>query len=185
MGIPLESLVIMPNLYPDVNQKEFLQAADKSLIRYGGEFMRDVFTRAHGAYVYTSDGQKILDFTSGQMSCLIGHGHPEVVDTITKHAADLAHLFSGMLSPPVIELAARLTKILPTGLDKAMFLSTGAESNEAAIKMAKMYTGKFEIVGLGGSWHGVTGTTQAASYKAGRKGYGPLVCLVLARLLLT
>ncbi len=165
----------MSNLYPKANEAELLQEADRTLIRYGGAFMPGIISGAQGVFVYTATGQKILDFTSGQMSCLIGHGHHEIVEVITKYAADLDHLFSGMLCPPVIELAVRLTDLLPQGLDRAMFLSTGAESNEAAIKLAKMYTGKFEIVGLGGSWHGVTGATQMASYKAGRKGYGPLV----------
>lgn len=167
---------MMPNLYKDTDEQELLSIADATLIRYGGPFMPGIFTGASGCYVYTASGSKILDFTSGQMSCIIGHAQPEIVETIAKHAAGLDHLFSGMLSPPVINLGAQLSKALPDGLDKAMFLSTGAESNEAAMKMAKMYTGKYEIVGLGGSWHGVTGSAQAASYKAGRRGYGPLVC---------
>lgn len=80
-----------------------------------------------------------------------------------------------MLRTPVIDLATRLAVLLPKGLDRAMFLSTGAESYEAAVKMAKVYTAKFELIGLGGSWHGVTGGAQATSYRTGRKGYGPLV----------
>ena len=107
------------------------------------------------------------------MSCLIGHGHPEVVDTITHHARNLDHVFSGMLTPPAISLAKRLTGLLPEGLDKAFFLSTGGESNEAAIRLAKFYTGKFEIVGLASSWHGMTGGAIGAQYHAGRSGYGP------------
>jgi 4-aminobutyrate aminotransferase-like enzyme len=83
------------------------------------------------------------------MSCLIGHGHPEVVEVIRDHAANLDHVFSGMVTPPVISLAKRLTTALPAGLDRAFFLSTGGESNEAAIRLAKTYTGKFEVVGLG------------------------------------
>jgi 2,2-dialkylglycine decarboxylase (pyruvate) len=55
-------------------------------------------------------------------------------------------------------------------------LNTGAESNEAAIKMAKLYTGKYEIVGLVSSWHGMTGAATASSYYAGKSGYGPCVC---------
>lgn len=86
------------------------------------------------------------------MSSLLGHGHEEIVQTIADHAARLDHLFSGMVSPPVVTLAERLCSLLPEGLDKAFFLSTGGESNEATIKMAKVYTGKFEIVGLGASW---------------------------------
>lgn len=82
------------------------------------------------------------------------------METITQHAASLDHLFSGMLSPPVIQLGKRLTSLAPPGLDKVFFLSTGGESNEAAIKLAKSYTGKFEIVGLSASWHGVTGVVS-------------------------
>ena len=107
------------------------------------------------------------------MSTLIGHGHPEIVSVIHSHAAHLDHLFSGMLSPPVINLAKRLTSLTPPGLDKAMFLSTGGESNECAIRLAKFYTGKFEIVGLASSWHGVTSGAIAAQYHSGRSGYGP------------
>jgi 4-aminobutyrate aminotransferase-like enzyme len=80
------------------------------------------------------------------MSTLIGHGHPEVGKVISDHARHLDHLFSGMISPPVINLAKRLTGAAPAGLDKALFLSTGSESNEAAIRLAKFFTGKFEIV---------------------------------------
>lgn len=107
------------------------------------------------------------------MSCLIGHGNPEVVETITYHAKHLDHVFSGMLTPPAISLAKRLTDLTPPGLDKAFFLSTGGESNEAAIRLAKFYTGKFEIVGLASSWHGMTGGAIGAQYHAGRSGYGP------------
>ena len=82
-----------------------------------------------------------------------------------------------MISPPVVQLAEKLTGLLPNGLDKAMFLSTGAESNEAAIKMAKLYTGNYEIVGLAGSWHGMTSGATAATFHSGRKGYGPFVSL--------
>lgn len=162
-------------LYPNINQESMLKVANTSLARYGPTFEPCIITGAKGVYIYTADGRKILDFTSGQMSCLIGHGHPEIVDTITKHAAGLDHLFSGMLSPPVIRLAEVLTGLLPPGLDKAFFLSTGAESNEAAIKMAKLYTGKFEIVGLSASWHGMTASATASTYHSGRKGYGPFV----------
>lgn len=154
------------DLYPtaSTSTSALLQKASASLIRPGGAFLPLIVTRASGVFVYTADGHRILDFTSGQMSCLIGHGHPEIVDTIASHAAQLDHLFSGMLSPPVLNLAGALTTTLEgTGLDKFMFLSTGGESNEAAIKMAKLYTGKWEIVGLGGSWHGMTDAARGAT----------------------
>ena len=70
------------------------------------------------------------------MSSLLGHGHPEITETVTEHIRNLDHLFSGMLSRPVVDLAARLAELTPPGLDRSMLLSTGGEANEAAIKMA-------------------------------------------------
>jgi len=66
--------------------------------------------------------------------------------------ATLDHLFSGMITRPVVDLSVQLASLLPPSLSKAIFLSTGAESNEAAIKMAKMYTGKHEVVSFSASW---------------------------------
>ncbi|OQE26199.1 hypothetical protein PENFLA_c007G02050 [Penicillium flavigenum] len=164
-----------PILYSNVDQEELQAKTSKYLLNYGTKFNKDVICGSRGLYVYTASGHKVLDFTSGQMSCLLGHGHPEIVQAIADHAASLDHLFSGMVSPPVISLGESLCNLLPTGLDKAFFLSTGGESNEAAIKMAKVYTGKFEIVGLGGSWHGVTAQALGTQYHFGRKGQGPLI----------
>jgi 4-aminobutyrate aminotransferase-like enzyme len=164
-----------PLLYANVDQDELAAKSSKYLLNYGTKFNKDVICGSKGLYVYTASGHKVLDFTSGQMSCLLGHGHPEIVKTIADHAASLDHLFSGMVSPPVISLGERLCNLLPDGLDKAFFLSTGGESNEAAIKMAKVYTGKFEVVGLGASWHGVTAQALGAQYHFGRKGQGPLM----------
>jgi 4-aminobutyrate aminotransferase-like enzyme len=167
------------------NNAVLYASAQKNLLVFGSSFMPDVIIKTSGIYLYTASGEKIMDWTSGQMSCLIGHGHPEIVVTLAVHAAELDHLYSGMVSPPVIALAEALTGVLPDSLDKAMFLSTGGESNECAIKLAKMYTGKFEIVGLGASWHGVTSGANGAQYHAGRKGYGPVVCSILLDFLVT
>lgn len=164
-----------PTLYQNVDEGSLQAGAKTCLVNYGTKFEEDIVIGSKGLYVYTAKGHKVLDWTSGQMSCLIGHGHAEIVATIQEHAANLDHLFSGMISPPVINLAQRLTSSLPDGLDKAFFLSTGGESNEAAIKMAKVYTGKFEIVGLGASWHGVTAQALGTQYHFGRKGQGPLM----------
>jgi 2,2-dialkylglycine decarboxylase (pyruvate) len=78
-----------------------------------------------------------------------------------------------MLSRPVVELATRLAEIARPGLERALLLSTGAEANEAAIKLAKLYTGRYEVVSFAQSWHGMTGGAASATYSAGRKGYGP------------
>jgi 2,2-dialkylglycine decarboxylase (pyruvate) len=150
----------------------FWASARKHLIRYGGSFEPAIIERAAGSFVYDADDRPILDFTSGQMSALLGHGHPRIVSTVSRQVEKVAHLFSGMLSRPVVDLAERLAGLAP-GLDRALLLSTGAESNEAAIRMAKLVTGKHEIVAFSKSWHGMTGVAASATYSAGRKGYGP------------
>ncbi|MFI5840098.1 aspartate aminotransferase family protein [Catenuloplanes sp. NPDC051500] len=151
----------------------FWEDAGRLLIRYGASFTPRIIERASGAYVYDEQGRAILDFTSGQMSAILGHAHPNVVATVSSAVASLDHLYSGMLSRPVVDLAARLTGTLPVGLDRMMLLSTGAEANEAAIKMAKLATGRYEIVSFDRSWHGMTHGAASATFSAGRRGYGP------------
>jgi 2,2-dialkylglycine decarboxylase (pyruvate) len=70
--------------------------------------------------------------------------------------------------------------VTPHGLDRVLLLSTGEEANEAAIKMARLFTGGHEIVGFAQSWHGMTGGASSATYAAGRRGYGPAAVESLA-----
>lgn len=151
-----------------------LQRAHDSLIRYGGTFSNFVAHRAEGAFIYDRDGRRVLDFTSGQMSAILGHSHPEIVETVCQAVGTLDHLFSGMVSEPVVKLAEFLVELTPPGLDRVLLLSTGAESNEAALKMARLATGGHEIISFAQSWHGMTGGAAAATYSAGRRGYGPM-----------
>ena len=90
----------------------------QNLIRYGGSFMPGLATTALGAYVEMDDGRRVLDFTSGQLSGILGHSHPAIVECIRRQSESLIHLFSGMLSEPVIELAERLSSLLPDSLSK-------------------------------------------------------------------
>ncbi|WP_245578876.1 aspartate aminotransferase family protein [Inquilinus limosus] len=152
----------------------FWTRARRHLLRYGGDFVPFVPVRAEGAFLTDAAGRRVLDFTSGQMSAILGHSQPEIVATVRDAVGRLDHLFSSMLSAPVVDLAEALAGLVP-GLPKVMLLSTGGESNEAAIRLAKLVTGKWEIVGFTQSWHGMTGGAAAATYKAGRRGIGPLM----------
>ncbi|MDL5154611.1 aspartate aminotransferase family protein [Actinomycetospora termitidis] len=148
---------------------------EKHLIRYSGRgaFAPELIARAAGSSVFTEDGRELLDFTSGQMSAILGHSHPEIVATVQAQVASLDHLHSGMLSRPVLDLAEQLVATLPAPLEKAVFLTTGAEANEAALRMAKLVTGGHEVVSFARSWHGMTQAAANATYSAGRVGYGP------------
>ena len=152
---------------------EFWTRARCHLLKYGGEFVNFVPVRAEGAFLYDDTGRRVLDFTSGQMSAVLGHSHPEIVATVRDGIGRLDHLFSSMLSRPVVDLAEALARLVPQ-LPKVMLLSTGGEANEAAIKLAKLVTSSWEVVGFAQSWHGMTGAAASATYKAGRRGYGPM-----------
>jgi len=143
------------------------------LIRYGGDFAPFVVDRADGSWVRTEDGQRILDFTSGQMCATLGHGHPAVLEAIARASGKVVHVFSGFLARDVIELARELMAVLPGPLARAMFLSTGGEANEAALRLAKLHTGGHEVLAFTGSWHGMTAGASSSTYSAGRRGYGP------------
>lgn len=143
------------------------------LIRYAGTFSSYVVASASGSFVDTLDGRRILDFTAGQICATIGHNHPRVVAAIEQAARSVMHLNSWTLSEPVLTLAERLIGTLPAALDRAMFLSTGGEGVEAAVRMAKLSTGGFEVVSLTRSWHGLTSGAAALTLAAGRRGYGP------------
>jgi 2,2-dialkylglycine decarboxylase (pyruvate) len=151
---------------------DFWASANTHLTRYGPSFEPVIIERAAGSFVYDADGRAILDFTSGQMSAVLGHTHPDIVATVARQMGAVAHLFSGMLSRPVVTLAERLAALAP-GLERVQLLTTGAEANEAAIRMAKLVTGRHEIVAFAQSWHGMTGAAASATYSAGRRGYGP------------
>ncbi len=80
-----------------------------------------------------------------------------------------------MIPDSVVKLARKLGEWLPPPLKKSLFVNTGSEANEAALRIAKLATGGYEVIALGGSWHGTTGASAAASYASDRRGYGPKV----------
>ena len=148
-------------------------AATDQLIRYGGEFADLLIESAAGSWLTTADGRRILDFTSGQMCATLGHGHPAMLEAMRDAGERVVHLFSGFLSRDVTELARELMAVLPEPLARAMFLSTGGEANEAALRLAKLHTGGHEVLAFAGSWHGMTAGAASSTYSAGRRGYGP------------
>ncbi|MEZ0301588.1 MAG: aspartate aminotransferase family protein [Hyphomicrobiaceae bacterium] len=151
----------------------FWEKARAHLVRYGGDFAPFIAERAQGSFMWDASGRRILDFCSGQMSAIIGHSHPEIVEVVRRIVGELDHLYSTILSRPVVDLAALLAELAPGKLDRVLLVSTGGESNEAAIRMAKLASGRHEMVGLSRSWHGVTGGAASSTYSSSRRGYGP------------
>lgn len=149
------------------------EAAREFMVRYGGDTFPNLFRSARGSIVVDDTGREILDFTSGQMCATIGHNHPAIVQAVHEAGETAYHLFSGMIPEVVARLARTMAQDwMPQGLTKSIFVNTGSESNEIALRMAKMHTGGYEVLALGGSWHGVTGGVSATSFASDRKGYG-------------
>jgi 2,2-dialkylglycine decarboxylase (pyruvate) len=148
---------------------------ERFLIRYSRGFAPFTVARASGAWIETTDGQRILDFTSGQICSTIGHNHPRIAAAVQQSLDEVIHLNSWMLSEPVLALAERLVSLVPASLSKVILVNTGGEANEVALRLAKMYTGRFEIVGLTRSWHGLQAGAASVNLAGGHAGYGPLM----------
>jgi 2,2-dialkylglycine decarboxylase (pyruvate) len=145
------------------------------LIRYAHDFAPFIVTRAFGSWLETTEGQRILDFTSGQICSTIGHNHPQLVAAVQRSLEEVIHLNSWMLSEPVLALAEKLVELVGPRLEKVILVNTGGEANEVALRLAKMSTGRFEIVGLTRSWHGLQAGVASLNLAGGHAGYGPLM----------
>jgi 2,2-dialkylglycine decarboxylase (pyruvate) len=148
---------------------------ERFLVRYVGAFAPFSVARAQGSWLETTDGRRVLDFTSGQICSTLGHNHPRIVAALRQALDGAIHLNSWMLSEPVLALAERLAALLPPPLEKSILLNTGSEVNEVALKLAKLASGRFEVVGLTRSFHGLVAGTASVTFSKGRQGFGPLV----------
>ena len=136
-----------------------------------------VADHAEGAYIYTDDGKKLLDFTSGIGVTNTGHCHPKVVEAIREQAGMFLHAQANIvIHKPMLQLIEELRKIVPPALDSFFFANSGAEALENAVKIAKAATGRPNVIVFNGSFHGRTAQTMAlTTSKIGyRTGFAPL-----------
>lgn len=130
--------------------------------------------KGQGTHVWDEDGKEYLDFTSGIAVLSLGHAHPALVDAITQQANTIWHTSNLFASPGQEALAQKL--VADTHLAHAFFCNSGAEANEAAIKMARKHTGKHHIITFEKSFHGRTfGAMSATGQDKVQQGFGPLV----------
>lgn len=133
--------------------------AGRDLVRSFGDRMA-LFVRGEGAYVWDSEGTKYLDFLAGIAVNALGHAHPVFVKAVSKQAATLAHVSNYFATPPQLAMAARLKRLAGTGESgRVYFGNSGAEANEAALKLARLHgrgTDRTRILTLKGGFHGRT-----------------------------
>ena len=136
-----------------------------------------VADRAEGSYIYTDDGRKFLDFTCGIGVTNTGHCHPKVVEAIREQAGNFIHAQSNIvIHKPMLQLIEELRKITPPSIDSYYFANSGAEAVENAVKIARVATGRQNIIVFSGSFHGRSSGTMAltTSKTVYRTGFGPL-----------
>ena len=112
---------------------------------------------ARGCWFWTPEGKKFLDFNSQLMCVNIGHGHPKVIKAVQDQVATLAYANPFMATEPRARLGKKLAELTPGDIDVFFFTNGGAEANENAIKLARLYTGRHKILARYRSYHGGTG----------------------------
>jgi len=118
---------------------------------------------AEGCYFTDSTGKKYLDLSSQLMCVSLGHKNQAIIKSIEEQAKKLAYASPGFATDVRAELSKLLLEVLPKGLEKFYFSTSGTEANEAAIKIARMYTGKYKIISRYNSYHGSTAASIAAT----------------------
>lgn len=132
-----------------------------------------VWDRGRGAIVTDVDGNTYIDWTSGVLVANVGHAHPHLVGALHEAGQKLLNNYECPTEYRV-RAAEKLVAALPPHLDKCFFLSTGSEAVEAALRIMKRKTGRFEIVGFHGAFHGRTYAAASVGGMAGpKRGYGP------------
>jgi len=120
-------------------------------------------TKAEGVYFWDAAGKRYLDFSSQLVCSNLGHQNQAVIDAICAQAKKLAFISPAYTCDIRAELALKLLEVMPKGLDKFFFATSGTEANEAAIKIARLYTKKTKIIARYTSYHGSTGGSVAAT----------------------
>jgi acetylornithine/N-succinyldiaminopimelate aminotransferase len=155
--------------------QETIEMFDKYVIANYGRLPR-VIVKGKGCYMYDADGNEILDMFPGWAVSGIGHCHPKVVEAIRKQAAELLHVDNTFYSEPQGILAKLLSERAFGG--KCFFCNSGAEANEAALKLARLYTAKekYKFITAEGSFHGRTfATVTATAQPKYHEGFLPLL----------
>ena len=132
-------------------------------------------SRAEGSFFYTPEGKRYFDLVAGVSVSNVGHANPAVVQAVQKQAADYMHVmvYGEMVERPQVEYAREIAQLLPGELDCVYFVNSGAEAVEVALKLAKRYTGRTELISMRRAYHGSThgamsmmGTPEGEEWKA-------------------
>lgn len=134
--------------------------------------------RAEGVFLYSADNKKYIDLVSGVSVSNVGHGNREVIDAVKAQAEKHMHLmvYGEVIQSPQVEHATLLCSQLPDSLQSVYYVNSGSEANEAAIKLAKRHTGRFEIISCYNCYHGSShGALSLMSDESFKNSFRPLL----------
>lgn len=156
---------------PDILRKQFLARVAQtspSPMLVGVE-------RAEGVFFYTPEGKRYYDLVAGVSVSNVGHANPAVVRAVQEQAARYMHVmvYGELVEAPQVRYAAKIVEQLPAGFESVYFVNSGAEAVEGALKLAKRYTGRTELISMRRAYHGSThgsmsmmGTPEGEEWKA-------------------
>lgn len=147
------------------SSEEIVQMRKDYLMPCLGYFYKNppVFVKGEMQYLYDDKGKKYLDFFAGVSVMNCGHSNPDILNKVTSQLSSLQHLTNVYLTSPVVELAKKLSEVLPGDLHNSFFCMSGSEANEGAMLLARIYTGKRKFIALNNSLHGRTYLTMSAT----------------------
>ncbi|WP_200174678.1 aspartate aminotransferase family protein [Tomitella cavernea] len=137
-----------------------------------------VVDHAEGCWIHGADGRRYLDFTAGIGVTSTGHCHPRVVEAARAQVGTVIHAqYTTVMHKPLLELTDKLGEVLPPALDSLFYANSGSEAVEAAMRLARMATGRPNIIAFHGGFHGRTVATASmtSSGTKFRSGYAPLM----------
>jgi acetylornithine/LysW-gamma-L-lysine aminotransferase len=147
-----------------VNEKEIINIEEKIMAQTFAKRDR-VITRGKGALVWDINGNEYIDCTSSYGVAVVGHCHPRVVEAIQKQAEKLIACHASFSNDARSEMLEKLIRIAPKELCRVFLSNSGAESVECALKLARKYSGKPEIIAMMGAFHGKTMGALSATWK--------------------
>jgi acetylornithine/LysW-gamma-L-lysine aminotransferase len=147
-----------------MNEKEIIEAEDRIMAQTFAK--RDlIITRGKGAQVWDINGNEYIDCTGSYGVAVVGHCHPRVVEAVQKQVEKLIACHASFYNDARSELLEKIIKLAPKGLSRVFLSNSGAESVECALKLARKYSGKKEIIAMMGAFHGKTMGALSATWK--------------------
>ena len=134
----------------------WLKISDRFLLRHPLRNAPLIPDRGEGIYMWDVEGNRYIDFQSGQLCVTLGHSHPAYVEALTGQARKIMQTGTSFITASEVLLAEKIAEVAPDPLQKSFFACTGSESNEMALRLVKKVTWRFEVIALQRGYHGQT-----------------------------